>query len=126
MIRRAVPASVLPATVLPIGMLPARILSICVLIATSLALAACATPETRIKTALTGAGLSDKMADCMAGRMVDRLSLLQLNKLRGLQKLKQGNPQKMTIEEFVKRTKSLQDPEIVSVVTSSGVICTFK
>ncbi len=92
----------------------------------TLALSACATPETRIKTALTDAGLSNKMAGCMAGRMVDRLSLLQLNKLRGLQKLKAGDPKKMSIEEFVKRTKSLQDPEILSVVTSSGVVCTFK
>lgn len=116
MIRRALPASVLPVSVLPV----------CVLITASLALVACATPETRIKTALTGAGLSNKMAGCMAGRMVDRLSLLQLNKLRGLQKLKDGNPQKITVEEFIKRTRSLQDPEIVSVVTSSGVVCTFK
>ena len=102
------------------------ITSIAVLLAASVALSSCATPETRIKTALTDAGLSDKMAGCMAGRMVDRLSLLQLNKLRGLQKLKDGDPKKMNLEEFLKRTKSLQDPEIMSVVTSSGVICTFK
>ena len=40
----------------------------------ALALAGCATPETRIRTALTEAGLSKPVASCMADRMVDRLS----------------------------------------------------
>jgi hypothetical protein len=59
----------------------------------------------------------------MAGRMVDRLSLGQLNKLRGLEKLRDKKANRITIEEFVKRTKALQDPEILGVVSSSGVIC---
>ena len=86
-------------------------------------LAGCATPETRIRNALVEAGLSKPIAGCMAGRMVDRLSLGQLNKLRGLGKLQDKKVQKLSIEEFVKRTKALQDPEILGVVTSSGVIC---
>ena len=86
-------------------------------------LAACATPETRIRNALVEAGLSKPIAGCMADRMVDRLSLIQLNKLRGLGKLQDKRAKKLSIEEFVKRTKALQDPEILSVVTSSGVIC---
>ncbi|NJM51531.1 MAG: hypothetical protein HC843_12230 [Sphingomonadales bacterium] len=94
--------------------------------AASLGLSSCATPETRIKNALTDAGLSEPVSACMAERMVDRLSLLQLNKLRGLQTLKQTDGQKMSIEQFVKSTKSLQDPEILGVVTSSGVICAIK
>jgi hypothetical protein len=86
-------------------------------------LAGCATPETRIRTALVEAGLSKPVAGCMADRMVDRLSLGQLNKLRGLGKFQDKNAKKLSIEEFVKRTKALQDPEILGVVTSSGVIC---
>ena len=86
-------------------------------------LAACATPETRIRNALVEAGLSKPIAGCMADRMVDRLSLIQLNKLRGLGKLQDKRAKKLSIEEFVKRSKALQDPEILSVVTSSGVIC---
>jgi hypothetical protein len=92
----------------------------------ALALAGCATPETRIKTALTDAGLSKPVAGCMAGRMVDRLSLWQLNKLRGLGKLKDKKAVNVTISEFVKQTKALQDPEILGVVTSSGVVCALK
>ena len=89
----------------------------------SLTLAGCATPETRIRTALVDAGLSQSVAGCMADRMVDRLSLGQLNKLRGLGKLKNKKVQQLSIEEFVKRTKALQDPEILSVATSSGLVC---
>jgi hypothetical protein len=86
-------------------------------------LTGCATPETRIRTALVEAGLSKPVAGCMADRMVDRLSLGQLNRLRGLGKFQDKKAKKLSIEEFVKRTKALQDPEILGVVTSSGVIC---
>lgn len=91
-----------------------------------LALGACATPETRVRTALTQAGLSKPVASCMADRMVDRLSLFQLNKLNGLKKLQGKKASQISVEEFVKRTKALQDPEILGVVTSSGVICAIK
>ncbi len=91
--------------------------------AAALTLSACATPETRVRTALTRAGLSKPVAGCMAERMVDRLSLWQLNKLSKLGKLKEKKIQSMTMEEFVKRTKALQDPEILAVVSSSAVAC---
>lgn len=84
---------------------------------------ACATPETRVRQGLIRAGLSEPVSACMADRMVDRLSLGQLNKLGGLGKLKKRKPGDVTFKEFVKQTKSLQDPEIVGVVTSSGFIC---
>jgi hypothetical protein len=90
------------------------------------ALTACATPETRVRTALIDAGLSKPVASCMADRMVDRLSLVQLNRLSGLKKLRGADMRKITVEEFLKRTRSLQDPEILGVVTSSGLICAVK
>ncbi|MCO4092693.1 MAG: hypothetical protein HEQ34_12175 [Sphingorhabdus sp.] len=92
----------------------------------SLALSACATPETRVRTALMDAGLSQPIAACMADRMVDRLSLIQLNKLNGLKKLRGQDMRKVTVEEFLRRTRALQDPEILGVATSSGLICAVK
>lgn len=92
----------------------------------ALALSACATPETRIRTALMYAGLSQTMSACMADRMVDRLSLVQLNKLNGLKKLRGQVMRNVTVEEFLRRTRSLQDPEILGVATSSGLICAVK
>lgn len=94
--------------------------------ASALALSACATPETRVRMALMDAGLSKPIASCMADRMVDRLSLIQLNKLSGLKKLRNKDVRKLSVDEFLKRTKSLQDPEILGVVTSSGLICAVK
>ena len=91
-----------------------------------LALSACATPETRVRTALMDAGLSKPISACMADRMVDRLSLFQLNKLSGLKKMRGQDMRKLSVDEFLKRTRSLQDPEILSVVTSSGLICAVK
>ncbi len=97
-----------------------------IIVASVLALSACATPETRVRTALTDAGLSQPIAACMADRMVDRLSLIQLNKLSGLKKLRSADASKLSVDEFLRRTRSLQDPEILSVVTSSGLICAVK
>ena len=95
-------------------------------VASLLALSACATPETRVRTALMDAGLSKPIASCMADRMVDRLSLIQLNRLSGLKKLRGQDMRKVTVDEFLKRTRSLQDPEILGVVSSSGLICALK
>jgi hypothetical protein len=92
----------------------------------SLALSSCATPETRVRTALMDAGLSQPIAACMADRMVDRLSLIQLNKLNGLKKLRGQDMRKVTVEQFLRRTRALQDPEILGVATSSGLICAVK
>lgn len=89
-------------------------------------LSGCATPETRVRTALIDAGLSKPIASCMADRMVDRLSLIQLNRLSGLKKLRGQDIRKVTVDEFLKRTRSLQDPEILGVVTSSGLICAVR
>ncbi len=92
----------------------------------ALALSACATPETRVRTALMDAGLSQPIAACMADRIVDRLSLIQLNKLNGLKKLRGQDMRKVTVDEFLRRTRALQDPEILGVATSSGLICAVK
>ncbi len=92
----------------------------------ALALSACATPETRVRTALMDAGLSRPIAACMADRMVDRLSLVQLNKLSGLKKLRGQDMRTITVEDFLKRTRSLQDPEILGVVSASGLMCAIK
>ena len=89
-------------------------------------LSACATPENRVRAALLDAGLSAPIAGCMADRMVDRLSLIQLNKLGGLKKMRGSDMQDLSVSEFLKRTRSLQDPEILSVVTSSGLICAVR
>ena len=88
-----------------------------------LALSACATPESRVRTALLNAGLSKPVSTCMAQRMVDRLSLGQLQKLSRLSALRDTKISNLTVREFLEKTRGVGDPEIVTVVTTAGHGC---
>ena len=88
-------------------------------------LSACATPETRIRGALIDRGVSKTTAACMAERMAERLSLGQMLKIRKLEKFEKVEAGDISANEFVKYTRALQDPEIVSVTASAAVICSF-
>ena len=90
-----------------------------------LPLAACTTvsPEAKVRTALVEAGLSPRVAGCMAERMVDRLSYAELRKLKALNGLKKNDPRDMTPDEFLHRIGALEDPHILKVVTRAGLGC---
>lgn len=88
-----------------------------------LAIAACATPETRVKTSLINAGLPQKHASCMAQRMVDRLSLMQLRRLGSLGNFKDEDIRAMSVDRFMHNIRSLKDAEIITVTTTSLVAC---
>lgn len=95
-------------------------------IATALAatlLSGCATPEARLRTGLIDAGLSRPMASCMAQRMADRLSLLQMKRLGGLAKLRDQRLGEVSLERFIYDVRALKDPEILAVATTSAGIC---
>ena len=74
------------------------------------ALAACATPETRLKAGLEDAGLSPRMATCMAGRMAERLSLWQLRTLSALRGARKTDYGTLSVGEFLHKVRALQDP----------------
>lgn len=87
-------------------------------------LAACSQPfEGRVASRLTEAGLSRPMANCMAERWVDRLSVFQLRKISDLADNLKDEEGKLTPARFVSRVRQLDDPEIVSVVAQSSVVC---
>lgn len=94
-------------------------------IMSALILSACAGPETRVRTALVDAGVRRPVAQCMAKRMVDRLSIGQLRKLSQLAKLRQSNEytKAPTLDQVLAVVRKLDDPEILTVVSSSGLIC---
>jgi hypothetical protein len=69
------------------------------------------------------AGLSRPMAGCMADRMVDRLSGSQLRSLSRLAGMRDQDVGDMTIDEFLRRSRALLDPEIFEVVTRAGLGC---
>lgn len=83
------------------------------------ALGACAVPEARLRTGLVNAGLSEPLAACMAERMVDRLSLTQLRRIGDLPQAREAG----SVQEFLRRVRSLRDPEIWTVSSSSAALC---
>ena len=82
-------------------------------------LAGCATPEARVRAGLVNAGLSPPLAGCMAGRMVDRLSLMQLRRIGDLPRARES----VSAGEFLHRVRSLRDAQILSVTSSSAALC---
>lgn len=94
-------------------------------VAAGAVLAGCATPETRLRNGLVEAGLSKPLATCMAERMVDRLSLVQLRRLSALGSLGDKPLTELTPEQFFRKVRALKDPEILGVTTSSAAICAF-
>lgn len=90
-----------------------------------LLLVGCATPETRLRNGLVGAGLPQGVAACMADRMIDRLSLLQLRRLAALGSLKDKPLRELTPEQFFRKVRALKDTEIVAVSISSAALCAF-
>ena len=70
-----------------------------------------------VKSAMTDAGLSEPNAACMASRMTDRLSLIQLNKLRKLK----GD--KRSLVDYVEAVRRVGDAEALSVTASSAALC---
>lgn len=85
-----------------------------------LPLAACAPSKLAygsVKSAMIEAGLSEPNAACMATRMTDRLSLVQLNKLKKLK------GEKRSLGDYVDAVRKVGDAEALSVTASSAALC---
>lgn len=91
------------------------------LILTSAALLAACAPSKlaygQVKSAMVEAGLSEPNAECMATRMTDRLSLVQLNKLKKLK------GEKRSLGDYVNAVRKVGDAEALSVTASSAALC---
>lgn len=78
--------------------------------------------ETRVRGALSEAGLNDRVSDCMAGRMVDRLSIEQLKKLERL-KTRENERDPVSVQDYLARVARVGDAEVVAVTSSSAALC---
>ncbi len=95
-------------------------LALGMIVALAAGLAACSPSKLaygQVKSAMLDAGLSEPNADCMAERMTDRLSLIQLNKLRKLK------GEKRSLGEYVEAVRQVGDAEALSVTASSAALC---
>lgn len=86
-------------------------------------LAACATPETRLRNGLQDAGLSPPMASCMADDMVNELSITQLRRIQSLGSLKDDRLSDLSVTEFLHKVRALRDPEILAVTSMAAGTC---
>ena len=83
-------------------------------------LAACAPSKLaygQVKSAMIEAGLSEANSACMASRLTDRLSLIQLNKLKRLK----GDHR--TLFDYVAAVRKVGDVEAIEVTASSAALC---
>jgi hypothetical protein len=93
--------------------------------AATLLLSGCATPEARVRTGLMNAGLSAPVSACMAERMVDQLSLVQLRRLQSLASVSKVDYRKITVDQYLHRIRALGDSEILTVTSKAALICTL-
>jgi hypothetical protein len=93
--------------------------------ASALALAGCAQTiaESRVRAALEEAGLSASNAECMAGRMTDRLTIEQLRRLEALGPREGEEDRPASLREFVERVRRVGDAEVIAVTASSAGLC---
>lgn len=94
-----------------------------VMIAGALSAAACVNSQARLRAGLERAGLPSPMSQCVAERMVDRLSVLQLRRIGALGNLKNDPLPEMTVDRFLYNVRALRDPEILAVASTSAVLC---
>ena len=71
----------------------------------------------QVKSAMIEAGLSEANSSCMASRLTDRLSLIQLNKLRKLK------GEKRSLFDYVSAVRNVGDAEAIEVTASSAALC---
>lgn len=90
-----------------------------------LLVASCASisPESKLRAGLIEAGLSPRMAGCMATDMADRLSLMQLRRLQSLASLRKSHMGDMTLDRFLYKVRALEDPEIFLVSSRAAIRC---
>lgn len=71
----------------------------------------------QVRQAMRDAGLAEANAHCMAARMTDRLSLIQLYRLRQLR------GENRTLTDYVNAVRKQGDREAIEVVAGSAFLC---
>ena len=94
-------------------------------LAGGLLLSACAEQiaESRVRTALVSGGLSERDADCMAGRMVNRLTIPQLRRLEALSGQSRDTIGQLSLSDYIALVRRIGDAEVIAVTTTSAALC---
>lgn len=79
----------------------------------------------RIESDLVARGLPQVMAECMAIRLSEQLSLSQLRKLERLKPEEGEADVPLTVAGVLDRFRRIGDPEAIEVAATSAAICAF-
>jgi hypothetical protein len=94
-----------------------------VMVLAGLILAACASKETRIETALTDVGVPPRTASCMARDMAPKVTTRQLRNLQRATGLTRADLSRMTLQQALERLRAIDDPQLVEVAIRAGLAC---
>lgn len=79
--------------------------------------------EDRIEATLVEKGIPQEVAACMAGRMVDRLTINQLRKLERAKAQDGETTVPLSRGEVLDRIRRIDDPEAVEVTATAAALC---
>ena len=79
--------------------------------------------EARVKTVLLDNGVPETMADCMAPRMVERLSINQLRKLERAAPQDGESAVPLSTQDALARIRRIDDNEAVEVTVTAAGVC---
>lgn len=91
----------------------------------AVAAAGCVNSQARLRQGLYRAGLSAAMADCVAVRMDDRLSLSQVRRIGRLTGVRDDLARDGSIDQFLRSIEVLGDPEILAAASTSAAMCSL-
>ena len=97
-----------------------------IILASLLALSACATPRERIADALVGYGIAPDKAQCVGNRLEDRLSIGQLQELARLARAYRENdpdPRALTPADLLRVASQVQDARVPIEVGKAAANC---
>lgn len=89
----------------------------------TLAVAACATPEARIRSGLVDLGFSEPQARCMADDAAGKLSLEQLRTLRQLEKTARRPIADLSMSELSTLLMRSGNAELIAIFAQAGARC---
>lgn len=88
-----------------------------------LALGACSTPESRVRSSLITIGLPEATATCMADNVASRLSSQQIRTLSRMSGMSERRIGDMAIGEFTGLLVRSDNAEMVGIFARAGVGC---
>ncbi|MCH2487011.1 MAG: hypothetical protein MK010_04615 [Erythrobacter sp.] len=81
--------------------------------------------ETRVRTALTDQGVPPRLAECMAERMTDRLTIAQLRSLERLAPLEGEPGLPLAPADVIERVARVDDPQAIEVTVRAAAGCSL-